>query len=99
MVLLCSESQVFVNCSTSDVVATTSVEALAMGKWVVAARHACNAFISGFANCLIYETPEQFNSAVRHALEHDPAPLSSAERHRLSWEDATERWVMRGSFF
>ena len=83
--------QTFINASTSDVVATTSVEALAMGKWVIAARHACNDFISAFANCLIYDTPAQFSAHLLHADATDPQPLTRDERYQLSWEAATER--------
>ena len=68
--------QVFLNCSTSDVVATTSLEALAMGKWVVAAEHPCNAFIARLPNCLIYTCPEEFSQHLQTALEREPAPLS-----------------------
>ena len=68
--------QVFLNCSTSDVVATTSLEALAMGKWVVAAEHPCNTFIARLPNCLIYTCPEEFSQHLQTALEQEPAPLS-----------------------
>ena len=68
--------QVFLNCSTSDVVATTSLEALAMGKWVVAAEHPCNAFIAHLPNCLIYTCPEEFSQHLQTALEQEPALLS-----------------------
>ena len=81
-------AQVFINASTSDVVATTSMEALAMGKWLICAQHPCNAFVATFSNCLIYRSPEEFSAHLEHALKEEPPPLSPSELRCVLWPNA-----------
>lgn len=83
--------KVLVNASLSDVVATTSAEALAMGKWILVARHPENAFFEQFKNCLIYDSSEDFVRLWKHAIENEPPPLVQADYERLTWESATQR--------
>ena len=85
--------RVFVNPSTSDVVATTSAEALAMGKWLLVPKHPCNVFFESFRNCLLYETEEQFSDLLMYAASNDPPPLSDEELNKLSWPCATDRFL------
>lgn len=86
-----AEYRLFVNPSTSDVVATTSAEALAMGKWLLVPRHPCNEFLSTFPNCIVYDDAEGFSAGVERALTEDPAPLGVDDVQRLTWESATDR--------
>jgi digalactosyldiacylglycerol synthase len=60
-------------------VATTTAEALAMGKWVVVPDIACNAFFKQFKNCLVYGDAAGFVSAVDRALLQEPAPMSDTD--------------------
>ena len=85
--------RVFVNPSTSDVVATTSAEALAMGKWLLVPRHPCNVFFESFRNCLIYESPREFSEMLVHAATNNPHTLTAAEIGMLTWQNATDRFL------
>ncbi|ERM99120.1 hypothetical protein AMTR_s00101p00147880 [Amborella trichopoda] len=87
------EYKVFINPSTTDVVCTTTAEALAMGKIVICADHVSNDFFREFPNCRTYKGSNGFPPIVRAAMESEPLPLSDELRHRLSWEAATERFV------
>ena len=85
--------KVFVNPSRTEVLSTTTAEALAMGKFAVIERNPSNEFFYNFTNVLTYETPEEFREALQTALTSTPAPLPEAESHALSWMGGTERFL------
>ncbi|XP_073288665.1 digalactosyldiacylglycerol synthase 2, chloroplastic-like [Primulina huaijiensis] len=85
--------KVFLNPSTTDVVCTTTAEALAMGKIVICANHPSNDFFKQFPNCRTYDEGVGFVRETLKALQDQPAPQTDAQRHELSWEAATERFL------
>ncbi|KAK4268769.1 hypothetical protein QN277_022010 [Acacia crassicarpa] len=85
--------KLFLNPSTTDVVCTTTAEALAMGKIVVCANHPSNDFFKQFPNCKTYDGSNGFVTATVEAQAEDPAPLTDAQRYELSWEAATIRFL------
>ncbi|KAG0465086.1 hypothetical protein HPP92_019250 [Vanilla planifolia] len=86
--------KVFLNPSTTDVVCTTTAEALAMGKIVICADHPSNDFFKQFPNCRQFNNGDEFASLTLEALGDEPIPLTESWRHELSWEAATERFAM-----
>jgi len=85
--------KIFLNPSTSEVLCTTSAEALAMGKFVILPNHPSNDFFLQFTNCLAYDTLDECAEKLQFALENDPSPLSPEERRIFTWEAATERLI------
>ena len=86
-----TKHKIFLNPSKSEVLCTTSAEALAMGKFVILPKHPSNTFFLQFENCLAYESKKDCVEKIRWALANDPKPLSEQERYQLTWEGANER--------
>ena len=83
--------KIFFNPSTSEVLCTTTAEALAMGKFAIIPYHPSNRFFFSFPNCLFYRDKFEFVANLRWALTHNPTPLTEAQRRQFTWEAATDR--------
>lgn len=85
--------KVFVNPSVSEVLCTTTFEALAMGKWAIVPVHESNKFFLRFPNCLAYGDKWEFAANLRWALTHEPEPLTPELAKEFTWEAATDRLI------
>mmetsp|Transcript_12386 Transcript_12386/g.35438 ORF Transcript_12386/g.35438 Transcript_12386/m.35438 type:complete len:712 (+) Transcript_12386:54-2189(+) len=85
--------KIFLNPSVSEVLCTTTAEALAMGKFVIIPRHPSNSFFEQFPNALMYDSLEGAVDKLIFAMESAPAPLDALFSRLLSWEAATERLI------
>ena len=84
--------KIFVNPSVTEVLCTTSAEAIAMGKWVILPKHSSNEFFLQFDNCLQYSNKTQFVKLLRYAVAHKP-PRCPNGYPALTWQAATERLI------
>jgi len=85
--------KIFLNASISEVLCTTTAEALAMGKFAVIPNHPSNDFFLQFPNCLAYRTMDECVEKLQYALSHDPEPLTEEQAYTFTWEAATERLI------
>jgi digalactosyldiacylglycerol synthase len=87
------EYKVFVNPSVTEVLCTSTAEAIARGRFVLVPQHPSNDFFSQFPNCLQYKSRSDFCALLQLALSHDPVPLTPDQQHALTWEAATDRLI------
>lgn len=85
--------KIFINTSVTEVLCTTTAEALAMGKFVIIPRHVSNEFFYQFSNCLAYDNLNDCVEKIQWALENKPVPLSEEEAHIFTWDAATDRMI------
>jgi len=91
--ILKEQYKIFVNPSVTEVLCTTSLEALAMGKFAILPVHPSNEFFLKFPNCLAYRNKLEFAANLRWALTHEPEPLTPELAYEFTWTAATERFV------
>ena len=91
--------KIFFNPSVSEVLCTTTAEALAMGLFVIIPKHPSNDFFFQFTNCLAYSNEKECVQYLQWALDkgNKPTPLSEEERNIFTWKSATSR-LIKASF-
>ncbi|MGD1850545.1 MAG: hypothetical protein ACFCBU_08010 [Cyanophyceae cyanobacterium] len=83
------DHKTFVNPSLSEVLCTTTAEALAMGKFAVMPDHPSNEFFKRFRNARFYHTDAEAIQLVQ-SLE-SVQPEADPTLHELSWERGCDR--------
>jgi digalactosyldiacylglycerol synthase len=87
------EHSIFINPSLTEVLCTTTAEAIAMGKWAIIPKHPSNAFFEQFPNVLLYRNRREFVTNLQHTLLNDPPHISDKHASLLTWEAATTRFI------
>mmetsp|Transcript_23533 Transcript_23533/g.35598 ORF Transcript_23533/g.35598 Transcript_23533/m.35598 type:complete len:778 (-) Transcript_23533:792-3125(-) len=85
--------KIFLNMSTTEVLCTTTAEALAMGKFVIIPDHTSNTFFLQFPNCLAYKSMKECVAKLKWAMINEPTPLTEELWHKFTWEGASERLI------
>lgn len=80
-----ADYRVFFNPSLSEVLCSTTAEALVAGRHVVLPRCRANEPFYDLPNVHLYDTPEQMDAALRHARAAPVEPPTAA-RARFDWE-------------
>lgn len=66
-----------------------SVLALLQGPVLLPLWHGCSCLTSlGYCR-----DPKEFSTKLEHALQNEPVPMTPELQKRLTWEDATERFL------
>jgi len=86
------QHKIFINLSVTEVLCTTTAEALAMGKFVIIPEHPSNTFFLQFPNCLAFETKSACVEKIKFALKNNPVSLSPENKYKLTWEGANLRF-------
>lgn len=81
--------KIFINPSRSEVVCTTTAEALAQGRFVIIPNDISNQRFQGYKNCLYYDSLQAFLRQLQFAMEN--MPQIDPKVHHLSFDAATER--------
>jgi len=90
--LLGDQHYIFFNPSISEVLCTSTAEALAMGKYVIIPQHPSNEFFYQFKpNCLTYRTLDECIKQLQWALTEAPPPEKLPNVDEFTWEAATQR--------
>ena len=80
----------YISCSVTEGYCAVHTEAIAMGKFVIIARHPSNEFFYGYDNVLLFDNPQEFAQCIEYTLNNEPTPLSKEELEKLSWKKATK---------
>jgi hypothetical protein len=85
--------KIFVNPSVTEVLCTSTAEAIARGRFALVPQHPSNVFFAQFPNCLQYKSKAEFCALLQLALSHEPTPLTPELQHMLTWKAATDRLI------